>query len=75
MISLNETLIVYDLAEGLQGESGKFEITTPKGERFTVTCTPGHSIGNLRVLPDNGTLNPFRVRKVADIPSTQETVK
>ena len=54
MLNLNETITAYDLAEALADESGKFEVTTPSGEQFVVTCKPGHPILNLRPVPHNG---------------------
>ena len=54
MLGLNETITAYNLAEALFDESGKFEVTTPSGEQFVVTCKPGHPILNLRPVPHNG---------------------
>ncbi len=75
MLDLNETIVAYDLAEALEGESGKFEITTPNGERFTLTCTPAHSIKNFRAIPEGVKPQPLRVRKVAELRAAQEIVK
>jgi hypothetical protein len=75
MLDLNETIVAYDLAEALEGESGKFEITTPSGERFTLTTTPTHSIKNFRAIAEGATLQPLRVRKVAEVRTAQEVVK
>ncbi len=75
MLDLNETIVAYDLAEALQGESGKFEIITPTGERFTLTCTPAHSIKNFRAIAEGVTAPPLRIRKVAELRAAQETVK
>lgn len=33
-MKLNDTLTAYDIAEALAGESGKFEVTCPIGERY-----------------------------------------
>ncbi len=75
MLNLNETIVAYDLAEALEGESGKFELTTPSGERFTLTCTPTHSIKNFRTIPEGTGPQPLRIRKVADLRTAQEVVK
>ncbi len=75
MLDLNETIVAYDLAEALEGEGGKFEITTPSGERFTVTCTPTHSIKNFRTIPEGGNPQPLRIKKVAELRAAQEVVK
>ena len=75
MLDLNESIVAYDLAEALEGESGKFEIITPNGERFTLTCTPTHSIKNFRAIVESATPQPLRIRKVAELRAAQETVK
>ncbi len=75
MLNLNETIVAYDLAEALEGESGKFEVTTPSGERFTLTASPTHSIKNFRAIMEGATPQPLRVRKVADVRAVQEVVK
>ncbi len=72
---LDETINAYDLAEALRDESGKFEVTTPSGERFFVTSKPGHSISNLRPVPHNGNPAVWRIRKVAELQNFQESVK
>jgi hypothetical protein len=46
-MKLNDSISTYDVAEALQGETGKFEVTSPNGERYFVTCQPGHSIVSL----------------------------
>lgn len=75
MLNLNETITAYDLAEALSDESGKFEVTTPSGEQFVVTCKPGHSILNLRPVPHNGNPLILRIRKVAELQVSQETIR
>ncbi len=75
MLDLNETVVAYDLAEALEGESGKFEIITPNGERFTLTCTHTHSIKNFRSIPEGTSPHPLRIRKVAELRTAQEVVK
>jgi hypothetical protein len=47
-MKLNDSITTYDVAEALQGETGKFEVTSPNGERYFVTCQPGHSLSNDR---------------------------
>ena len=75
MLDLNETILAYDLAEALEGESGKFEIITPNGERFTLTCSPSFSIKNFRAIAEGATAKPLRIRKVAELRTAQEVVK
>jgi len=75
MLDLNESIVAYDLAEALEGESGKFEIITPNGERFTLTCSPTRSIKNFRAIVEGATPQPLRIKKVAELRAAQETVK
>ncbi len=37
-MQLGETIATYDLGLALRGESGKFEVTSPAGEIYHVTC-------------------------------------
>lgn len=64
-MKLNDTISTYDVAEALQGETGKFEVTSPAGERYFVTCMPGHSIVSLECAGSETNPQPFLVRKVA----------
>jgi len=74
MYKVNETITGYDLAELLHGESGIFEGTSPSGEKFQVVCRAGHSISNLRLLPERQTENPlWRVRKIGELRAEQQT--
>jgi hypothetical protein len=41
-MKLNDSITTYDIAEALQGEQGKFEVTSPTGERYFVTCQPAN---------------------------------
>jgi hypothetical protein len=66
-MKLNDSISTYDVAEALQGETGKFEVTSPNGERYFVTCQPGHSPGT-PLLAWSGpvlsrTCNPFSCAK------------
>ncbi len=71
MINLNETLLAYDPAEALKDEVGKFELTSPTGEKFTVLCRTGDSITNIRV-ETNGHPQQWHIRKVGDFGTGQE---
>jgi hypothetical protein len=74
MYKVNETITGYDLAELLHGESGIFEATAPAGEKFQVVCRAGHSISNLRLVPEKKSDSPlWRVRKVGELRNEQET--
>ena len=63
---LGETITANDLAAGLTGESGKFEVVTPTNATYIVTCVPGHSIANL-TLANTQNPQPFVIRKVANL--------
>lgn len=63
---LGETIATFDVGLALRGKSGKFEVTSPAGEIYDVTCKPSHSISNLE-WSSNGTDNsPFLIRRVAE---------
>lgn len=64
-MKLNDSITTYDIAEALQGENGKFEVTSPTGERYYVTCQAGHSISSIEWAGGEQNLQPFLVRKVA----------
>jgi hypothetical protein len=70
-MKLNDSISTYDVAEALQGESGKFEVTSPNGERYFVTTQPGHSIVSLEWAGSEPNLQPFLVRKVAQPIATE----
>jgi hypothetical protein len=66
-MKLNDSITTYDIAEALQGEQGKFEVTSPTGERYFVTCQPGHSISSIEWAGGEANLQPFLVRKVFSV--------
>lgn len=74
-MKLNDTITTYDVAEALQGETGKFEVTSPTGERYFTTCLPGHSIVSLESAGPEPNLQPFVVRKVPQPITTQSRSK
>jgi hypothetical protein len=74
-MKLNDSISTYDVAEALQGETGKFEVTSPNGERYFVTCQPGHSIVSLEWAGSEPNLQPFLVRKVAQPVTTEGRTK
>ena len=65
-MQLGETIATYDVALALRGESGKFEVTSPKGEIYHVTCKPNQSIASLEWSGDGTQPHPFLIRKVAE---------
>ncbi len=74
MINLNETLLAYDPAEALRDEVGKFEVTSPTGEKFSVVCRTGHSITNIRIETKGHPNQQWHIRKVGELRSTEETL-
>jgi hypothetical protein len=70
---LGETIATYDVGLALRGKSGKFEVTSPTGEIYEVTCKLSQSSSNLE-WSGNGIDNvPFLIRKVADVTLPAET--
>ena len=73
-MQLGEKIATYDVALALRGESGKFDVTSPTGEIYHVTCKSGHSITNLQWSGDGANPQPFVIRKVAEpVSSAPET--
>ncbi len=71
-MQLGETIATYDVALALRGESGKFDVTSPTGEIYHVTCTPNHSISNLEWSGNRSDPHPFIIRKVAEPVSPEQ---
>jgi hypothetical protein len=74
LMQLGETIATYDVAMALRGESGKFDVTSPAGETYHVTCKPDHTISSLEWSGNGATPQPFLIRKVAE-PVSPEPVK
>jgi len=70
---LGETIATYDVGLALRGKSGKFEVTSPTGDIYDVTCKPNHSISNLEWSSNETDHPPFLIRKVAERPSLADT--
>ncbi|HEY6302818.1 MAG TPA: hypothetical protein VIX14_07100 [Terriglobales bacterium] len=54
-----------------RASKASFEVTSLTGERYFVTCQPGHSISSIEWAGSEPNLQPFLVRKVAP-PVTSE---
>jgi hypothetical protein len=65
-MQLGEKIATYDVALALRGESGKFDVTSPTGDVYHVTCKSRHSITNLQWSGDGENPQPFVIRKVAE---------
>jgi hypothetical protein len=70
---IGESIATYDVGLALRGKSGRFEVTSPTGEIYDVTCKSNHSISSPE-WSSNGTDHPpFLIRKVAEGASPAET--
>jgi len=67
-----ETIATFDVGLALRGKSGKFEITSPTGEIYDVTCKP-NSLSSLEWSSDGTDNSPFLIRRVAEHASQAET--
>lgn len=72
-MQLGEIIATYDVALALRGESGKFDVTSPAGETYHVTCKPDHTISSLEWSGNGATHQPFLIRKVAEPISPDQT--
>jgi hypothetical protein len=73
---LGETIATYDVGLALRGKSGKFEVTSPTGEIYDVTCKSSHSISNLEWSSSGTDHSPFLIRRIAEgAPLAETTVK
>jgi hypothetical protein len=70
---LGETIATYDVGLALRGKSGKFEVTSPTGEIYDVTCKSSHSISYLEWSSSGADHSPFLIRRVAEVASQAET--
>jgi hypothetical protein len=68
-----ETIATYDVGLALRGKRGKFEVTSPAGEIYDVTCRPNHLLSNLEWSGDGTDHPPFLIRKVAERVSPETT--
>ncbi len=74
MLNLNETLLAYDPAEALKDETGKFEVISPTGEKFSVICRSGQSITNIRIETKRHPSQQWHIRKVGELQTGQEPI-
>lgn len=72
-MQLGEIIATYDVGLALRGETGKFEVTSPAGETYHITCA-NHSISNLESSGHSTDQQPFLIRKVAG-PVSRELAK
>ncbi|HLB91998.1 MAG TPA: hypothetical protein VJK27_06640 [Terriglobales bacterium] len=63
---LGETIATYDVDLALRGETGKFEVTSPRGETHYVTCKLNESVPKSRSLNEQTYPEAFLVRKIAE---------
>jgi hypothetical protein len=70
---IGETIATYDVGLALRGKNGRFEITSPTGEIYDVTCKPNHADSSLEWSSDGDDHSPFLIRKVAERTSSAVT--
>jgi len=63
---LGESIYTYDIGLALRGSSGKFHVTTPKGEELVVTCTPTQGFTNIEWANPEYNNKPFLITKVTE---------
>jgi len=64
---LGETIATYDVGLALRGKSGRFEVTSPTGETYDVTCKSSHSVSHLEWSSSGTDHSPFLIRRVAEV--------
>jgi hypothetical protein len=73
MLAINETLATHDPAQALRNEAGIFDLVSPTGEKFQITCRAGQSIVSLRYAPKgHGESREWQIKKVAELRGEQE---
>jgi len=65
-MQLGETIATYDVGLALRGETGKFEVTSPTGETYDVSCVTSHCISHPEWPGNAADPKPFLIRKVAE---------
>jgi len=65
-MELGETIATYDVDLALRGESGKFEVTSPIGEIYYVTCKPNTVIAKAVSLLSQIYPQAFLIKKIAE---------
>ena len=65
-MQLGETIATYDVELALRGENGKFEVTTPAGEIYHVSCKHNPSMANVARSGNKTDPQAFLIRKVAE---------
>ncbi len=69
---LGESIATYDVGLALRGKSGKFQVTSPTGEIYEVTCKPNHPVSDLEWSSNRTDNPPFLIRRVAESASPGE---
>lgn len=65
-MELGETIATYDVDLALRGETGKFEVTSPAGEIYYLTCKPDQTLtkAGAKLVPPPS--HAFLIRKIAE---------
>jgi len=76
MLTINESVTAFDVAEVLQDESGIFEAVSPVGEKYQLICRSGRSITNFRPVEHQrgkgAQSQLWRLRKVGELRLEQD---
>ncbi len=73
MLNINEIVLAYDPAEALRDETGKFEVISPSGEKFSVICREGSSITSIHLETKNNPSQQWQIRKVGQLQASQQS--
>jgi len=65
-MQLGETIATYDVDLALRGETGKFEVTSPTGEIYYVTCRPNRLTPKTEKPASQTYPRAFLIKKVAE---------
>jgi hypothetical protein len=74
-MQLGETIATYDVDLALREESGKFEVTSPNGETYFVTCRPNQSSLKSQLIGNQTYPQAFLVRKIAESVSLEPSAR
>ena len=65
-MQLGETIATYDVELALRGESGKFEVSSPRGETYYVTRKPNDLALKSHLLDQQSYPQAFLIKKIAE---------
>jgi hypothetical protein len=74
-MQLGETIATYDVDLALRGETGKFEVTSPNGDTYFVTCKSNQSSLTSHLTDNRDYPQAFLIRKIAESVSLERSVR